>query len=210
MQLREQHLYYQDQLLPISRIIPHPNYYSVENGADIALLELDEPVSISCHVQPVTLPPKSETFPPGTQCWVTGWGNVDNRSECRGPQDGAGPGSRLWCFSGDQGPHSLLPPDAASLCPLPPGRLPPPFPLKQVKVPVVENSVCDRKYHSGLSTGDNVPIVREDMLCAGDSGRDSCQVGQRPPPAPTARFCSRTDSPNPPRRATLEGLWSAR
>ena len=121
---------------------------------------------------------------------------------------GQAPGSGV--SSGDQGPHRLLPPDAASLCPLPPGRLPPPFPLKQVKVPVVENSVCDRKYHSGLSTGDNVPIVQEDNLCAGDSGRDSCQVGQRPPPAPTAQLCSRTDSPNPPRRATLEGPWSAR
>ncbi|CAI9172573.1 unnamed protein product [Rangifer tarandus platyrhynchus] len=134
VQLREQHLYYQDQLLSISRVIPHPSYYTSENGADIALLELDEPVSISCHVQPVTLPPASETFPPGTQCWVTGWGDVDNGR-----------------------------------------RLPPPFPLKQVKVPVVENSVCDRKYHSGLYTGDNVPIVREDMLCAGDSRRNPCQ-----------------------------------
>ncbi|XP_065776312.1 tryptase-2-like isoform X1 [Muntiacus reevesi] len=134
VQLREQHLYYQDQPLSISRVIPHPNYYTTTNGADIALLELDEPVSVSCHVQPVTLPPASETFPPGTQCWVTGWGDVDNGK-----------------------------------------RLPPPFPLKQVKVPVVENSVCDRKYHSGLYTGDNVPIVREDMLCAGDSRRNPCQ-----------------------------------
>lgn len=98
MQLREQHLYYQDQLLSISRVIPHPNYYATENGADIALLELDEPVSISCHVQPVTLPPASEAFPPGTQCWVTGWGDVGRGSECWGPQDGAGPGPRLWCF----------------------------------------------------------------------------------------------------------------
>jgi len=98
VQLREQHLYYQDQLLPISRIIPHPNDCSVKDGAGVALLELDKLGKISGHVQPVTLPPESETFPPGTQCWVTGWGNVDNGSECRGPQDGAGPGSRLWCF----------------------------------------------------------------------------------------------------------------
>ena len=98
VQLREQHLYYQDRLLPVSRVIPHPHYYVVENGADIALLQLEEPVRISCHVRPVTLPPASETFPPGSQCWVTGWGNVDDGSECRGPQDEVGPGSRLWCF----------------------------------------------------------------------------------------------------------------
>ena len=90
---------------------------------------------------------------------------------------GQAPGSGV--SSGDQGPHCVLPPDTASLRPFPPGPLPPPYPLKQVKVPIVENSVCDGKYHSGLSTDDSVPIVQEDNLCAGDGGRDSCQVGQR-------------------------------
>ncbi|XP_057385685.1 tryptase beta-2-like [Balaenoptera acutorostrata] len=134
VQLQEQHLYYQDELLPISRVIPHPNYYIAKNGADIALLELGDPVNISSHVHPVTLPPASETFRPGTRCWVTGWGNLN---------------------SGEP--------------------LPPPFPLRQVKVPIVENSICDMKYHTGLYTGDNIPIVRDDMLCAGNSKRDSCQ-----------------------------------
>ncbi|XP_023979316.2 LOW QUALITY PROTEIN: tryptase-like [Physeter macrocephalus] len=137
VQLREQHLWYQDELLPMSRVIPtppHPNYYVAENGADIALLELGDPVNISSHVHPVTLPPASETFRPGTRCWVTGWGNL----------------------------HSGEP-------------LPPPFPLKQVRVPIVENSICDMKYHTGLYIGDNTPIVRDDMLCAGNSKRDSCQ-----------------------------------
>lgn len=78
MQLREQHLYYQDQLLPVNRIIVHPNYYSVEGGADIALLELEDPVNVSSHVQPISLPPAMETFPSGTSCWVTGWGDIDN------------------------------------------------------------------------------------------------------------------------------------
>ncbi|EGW04401.1 Tryptase gamma [Cricetulus griseus] len=135
VQLREQHLYYQDQLLPVNRIIVHPNYYSVEGGADIALLELEDPVNVSSHVQPISLPPAMETFPSGTSCWVTGWGDIDNGES-----------------------------------------LPPPYPLKQVKVPIVENSLCDRKYHTGLSTGDNVFIVHDDMLCAGNTGRDSCQV----------------------------------
>uniref|UniRef100_G1QKM1 Peptidase S1 domain-containing protein n=2 Tax=Nomascus leucogenys TaxID=61853 RepID=G1QKM1_NOMLE len=100
VQLREQHLYYQDQLLPIRRIIVHPQFYTVQTGADIALLELEEPVNVSSHVYTVTLPPASETFPPGMPCWVTGWGNVDNDKP-----------------------------------------LPPPFPLKQVKVPIMENHV---------------------------------------------------------------------
>lgn len=134
VQLGEQHLYYQDWLLLVSRIIVHPNYYDEVNGADIALLELEDPVNLSSHVQPVTLPPASETFPKGTRCWVTGWGDV----------------------------HSGWP-------------LPPPYPLKQVRVPIVENSECDMQYHLGLSTGDNIPIVRDDMLCAGSEGHDSCQ-----------------------------------
>ncbi|KAM5328509.1 tryptase beta-2-like [Glossophaga mutica] len=134
VQLREQHLYYRDRLLPVNRVIPHPNYYTVENGADIALLELEDPVSISSHVQLVTLPPASETFPPGTTCWVTGWGNLDNEKP-----------------------------------------LPPPYPLQQVKVPIVENSVCDTEYHTGLYTGDNVQIVHDDMMCAGNRRKGSCQ-----------------------------------
>uniref|UniRef100_A0A8C5ZUQ6 Peptidase S1 domain-containing protein n=1 Tax=Marmota marmota marmota TaxID=9994 RepID=A0A8C5ZUQ6_MARMA len=134
VQLGEQHLYYRDQLLAISRIIPHPNYYIVEDGADIALLELEDPVNISSHVHPISLPPASETFPSGTPCWVTGWGNV---------------------HFGES--------------------LPPPFPLKQVKVPIVENHLCDAQYHTGLYTGDSVHIVRDDMLCAGKIGHSTCQ-----------------------------------
>lgn len=55
--------------------------------------------------------------------------------------------------------------------------LPPPYPLKEVKVPIVENSLCDQKYHAGLYTGDNIRIVRDDMLCAGSPGSGICQVG---------------------------------
>ncbi|XP_021553952.1 tryptase-like [Neomonachus schauinslandi] len=134
VQLREQHLYYQDRLLPVNRIIMHPDYYIIQNGADIALLELEDPVNISPHVQPVTLPSASETFPTGTPCWVTGWGDVNSGTP-----------------------------------------LPPPFPLKQVKVPIVENSICDMQYHFGLNTGDEIQIIHEDMLCAGNRKKDSCQ-----------------------------------
>ncbi|XP_045426311.1 tryptase beta-2-like isoform X1 [Pipistrellus kuhlii] len=134
VQLREQHLYYRDKLLPINRIIVHPNYYVVLEGFDIALMELEDPVNISCNVQLVALPPASETFPPGTQCWVTGWGDVGNGVS-----------------------------------------LPPPFPLKEVRVPIVENSKCDAEYHTGLYTGDNVHIVKDNVICAGDEESDACQ-----------------------------------
>lgn len=92
VQLREQHLYYRDKLLPVSRIVVHRKYYVAQEGFDIALLELREPVNISCKVQLVTLPPASETFPPGTPCWVTGWGDVDNKGECQGQWRARGSG----------------------------------------------------------------------------------------------------------------------
>lgn len=103
-QLREQHLYYQDRLLPISRVIPHPHYYMVENGADIALLQLEEPVSISRHVQPVTLPPAIGDLPE-SQCWVTGWGDGTMEVSVGDPRMrwGQAPGSGV--SSGVQGPH---------------------------------------------------------------------------------------------------------
>ncbi|EPQ10303.1 Tryptase beta-2 [Myotis brandtii] len=134
VQLRKQHLYYRDKLLPVNRIIVHPKYYAVQEGFDIALMELRDPVNTSCNVQLVALPPASETFPPGTPCWVTGWGDVDN------------------------GVH-----------------LPPPFPLKEVEVPIVENSLCDSEYHMGLYTGDNVRIVKDNVICAGNEKSDACQ-----------------------------------
>lgn len=59
---------------------------------------------------------------------------------------------------------------------LPTVTLPPPYPLKEVQVPIVENRLCDLKYHKGLITDDNVHIVRDDMLCAGNEEHDSCQV----------------------------------
>ncbi|KAG8506345.1 Voltage-dependent T-type calcium channel subunit alpha-1H, partial [Galemys pyrenaicus] len=134
VQLREQHLYYRDKLLSVSRVVVHPQFYTTQEGADIGLLELQDPVNVSGHVQLVALPPASRTFPTGTPCWVTGWGDVQTGTP-----------------------------------------LPPPYPLKQVKVPIVDNSVCDSNYHDGLYTGDSVRIVRDDMLCAGNSKRDSCQ-----------------------------------
>lgn len=78
VQLRKQYLYYHDHLMNVSQIITHPDFYIVQDGADIALLKLTNPVNISDYVHPVPLPPASETFPSGTLCWVTGWGNIDN------------------------------------------------------------------------------------------------------------------------------------
>uniref|UniRef100_G1Q8F0 Peptidase S1 domain-containing protein n=1 Tax=Myotis lucifugus TaxID=59463 RepID=G1Q8F0_MYOLU len=63
----------------VARIIRHPKY-SLENGvsggADVALLKLEAPVQPSNLVMWIRLPPASSPFPPGTRCWVTGWGLI--------------------------------------------------------------------------------------------------------------------------------------
>ncbi|XP_070269883.1 mastin-like [Myotis yumanensis] len=63
----------------VVRIIRHPNY-SLENegpgGADVALLKLEAPVRPSNLIRWIRLPPASSAFPPGTRCWVTGWGDI--------------------------------------------------------------------------------------------------------------------------------------
>nr|XP_020862450.1 tryptase-2-like isoform X2 [Phascolarctos cinereus] len=75
VQLRQQHLYYEDALRPLSKIVVHSSFTSETRGADIALLKLKEPVQISSQVQPIQLPATSQNFS-NTECWVTGWGDI--------------------------------------------------------------------------------------------------------------------------------------
>uniref|UniRef100_G3MYJ4 Peptidase S1 domain-containing protein n=1 Tax=Bos taurus TaxID=9913 RepID=G3MYJ4_BOVIN len=68
-----------DRLMKVTEIIPHPDYnhlLSAKGGADIALLRLEAPVTLSPHVQVVSLPPASLRVPEKKMCWVTGWGDV--------------------------------------------------------------------------------------------------------------------------------------
>lgn len=53
--------------------------------------------------------------------------------------------------------------------------LPPPYHLREVAVPIVENSDCEQKYRINSSLDSNTRIIKDDMLCAGMEGRDSCQ-----------------------------------
>ncbi|XP_006896660.1 PREDICTED: polyserase-2 [Elephantulus edwardii] len=60
----------------VETILVHDNYSSINFTADIALLRLDEPVSMSPIVRPICLPRATHRLVPGTSCWATGWGNV--------------------------------------------------------------------------------------------------------------------------------------
>lgn len=62
----------------VKSIVLHPNYtsyYSWQVGDDIALIELNEPVTFNSHVRPVAL---ADTSPPeNAPAFVSGWGRTD-------------------------------------------------------------------------------------------------------------------------------------
>ncbi|XP_021077331.1 mastin-like [Mus pahari] len=53
--------------------------------------------------------------------------------------------------------------------------LPPPYHLREVAVPIVENNDCEQKYQTDSSSDSTTRIIKDDMLCAGMEGRDSCK-----------------------------------
>ncbi|KAL4836229.1 hypothetical protein H8958_015221, partial [Nasalis larvatus] len=63
-------------LLNVSRIIVHPNYVTAGLGADVALLQLANPVICAADVRTVKLSPVSLELTPKDKCWVPGWGAI--------------------------------------------------------------------------------------------------------------------------------------
>uniref|UniRef100_W5LXI2 Peptidase S1 domain-containing protein n=1 Tax=Lepisosteus oculatus TaxID=7918 RepID=W5LXI2_LEPOC len=64
------------QTRSIRRVILHEGYTNTNQGSDIALVELDSPVSTSKFISPVTLADSSDRFNETSECWATGWGNI--------------------------------------------------------------------------------------------------------------------------------------
>lgn len=82
--------------IPVQDIVIHQDYNPIgliEN--DIALALLEFPVNFSSNVQPVCLPKKAFMVQGGTECWVTGWGKLNEagkteaRREARARQGAA-------------------------------------------------------------------------------------------------------------------------
>lgn len=61
-------------IVRVKRIIQHQSYNPQTVDYDIALLELDQPVSSSNSIQTVTLPNQNTKVADGTLCVVAGWG----------------------------------------------------------------------------------------------------------------------------------------
>lgn len=58
----------------IASIAVHPKFNSANLHNDVAVLELDRPVTYYYHINRICLPPPDRVHPAGTQCVATGWG----------------------------------------------------------------------------------------------------------------------------------------
>lgn len=60
----------------VKQIICHPEYSPLSYDNDIALMELDSPVTLSQYIWPICLPAATHMLPAGQSVWVTGWGRI--------------------------------------------------------------------------------------------------------------------------------------
>ncbi|MFT7800501.1 transmembrane protease serine 5-like isoform X1 [Arapaima gigas] len=67
----------------ILEILWHPEYSSDSNDYDLGLLHTIAKIDLNDRVQPVCFPSPGASFSPGSQCWVTGWGNTKEGGELR-------------------------------------------------------------------------------------------------------------------------------
>lgn len=58
-------------------VLKHPFYNGGSMQYDVALIQLESPFEVNDCVGPVCLPSKEEDVPPGTKCWITGWGTLE-------------------------------------------------------------------------------------------------------------------------------------
>lgn len=65
----------------VKRIIPHPQYDHLSYDNDIALMELDSPVTLNQNIWPICLPDPTHYFPAGKSVWITGWGKLREESD---------------------------------------------------------------------------------------------------------------------------------
>jgi len=59
-----------------AQVIAHPAYDKATYANDLALVKLDSPMKDSGCVGSVCLPEAGQDVPPGTKCWISGWGTL--------------------------------------------------------------------------------------------------------------------------------------
>lgn len=58
----------------LKQVIAHPYYNAHTYDNDVALMELDSPVTYSDHIKPICLPAPQHQFNSGDAVWISGWG----------------------------------------------------------------------------------------------------------------------------------------
>ncbi|XP_058914468.1 granzyme H-like [Kogia breviceps] len=64
------------QMIPVKRAIPHPDYNPKKYSSDIMLLQLERKAKRTAAVRPLSLPRGKVQVKPGKACSVAGWGQV--------------------------------------------------------------------------------------------------------------------------------------
>nr|XP_031309373.1 granzyme H isoform X1 [Camelus dromedarius] len=64
------------QVVPVRRAIPHPDYNPKDHSSDIMLLQLQRKAKQTAAVRPLRLPGGRARVKPGQACAVAGWGQV--------------------------------------------------------------------------------------------------------------------------------------
>ncbi|RZC38483.1 Trypsin and/or DUF1986 domain containing protein, partial [Asbolus verrucosus] len=62
------------QVISVSKVHDHPNFNRFTADYDIAVLELETPLTLGRFVAPIVLPSENQTWPAGTEVFVSGWG----------------------------------------------------------------------------------------------------------------------------------------
>ncbi|KAM9592968.1 serine protease 44-like [Trichechus inunguis] len=162
------HLHHKSRMaviVPVQDILIHKDFNAVGRIVnDIALALLQFPVNYSSHIQPVCLPEKAFLVQADRECWVTGWGKLQESGETvKQGYSKPKPGKRLLCalgpltakFSADQS-------DRSSLI------------LQEAELSIIRYEKCNQILQDRMASSSE--FVREGVLCGyNDRGKDSCQ-----------------------------------
>lgn len=85
----------------VKRVESNPLYRGMASSADVALVELEAPVTFTNYILPVCVPDPSGAFEAGMSCWVTGWGSPSEEGNGVAPRENGGQvWRRLWAVCG--------------------------------------------------------------------------------------------------------------
>lgn len=68
-------------VIPIQRVIIHPEFNGTRMDHDVALLELAVPAPMSYTIQTACLPSPVHSFLQNAECYIAGWGSMKEGGE---------------------------------------------------------------------------------------------------------------------------------